>query len=189
MNKKSQKQRIRQELLEKRQQMTGTDYLEHSACIISRLKKLDSFKKAGIIHCYVSINERREVNTHPLIKEMLLGTKKVVVPVMQMKEHKLKHIQLDHFEDLQPNRWQILEPHGGEEVPPEQLELILVPMVGGDFHKNRIGYGGGYYDQFLKNADCPSVGLLFDYCLLDQVPVEPFDMPLTKIITQKQIIS
>jgi 5-formyltetrahydrofolate cyclo-ligase len=189
MNKKGQKQHIRQELLEKRRQMVETDYLKHSACIISRLQKMDSFKQAGIIHCYVSINERREVNTHPLIKEMLSGPKTVVVPVMQMKEGWLKHVQLDHFEDLQPNRWQVPEPQSGEEIPPGQLDLILVPMVGGDLYKNRIGYGGGYYDRFLKNADCPSVGLLFDLCLIEQVPVEPFDMPLTKIITQKQIIS
>jgi 5-formyltetrahydrofolate cyclo-ligase len=189
MDKKAQKQHIRQELLEKRKQMAEDAYLKHSEHIISQVKKLHEFKSAGMIHCYVSINERHEVNTHSLIKEMLSSLKKVVVPVTQMEESSLKHLQLNRFEHLQPNRWQVPEPPDGEEIPAGQLDLILVPMVGGDLHKNRIGYGGGFYDRFLKNVNCPTVGLLFDQCLIDRLPVEPFDVPLNKIITQKQIIS
>jgi 5-formyltetrahydrofolate cyclo-ligase len=189
MSKKDRKEKVRQKLLAMRRQMTEKDYLDHSECIISQVKTLDHFKKAEVIHCYVSINKRHEVNTHSLIKELLESTKKVVVPVMQMKEGGLKHLQLNRFSDLKPNRWNVPEPAAGKEIPVEQLDLILVPMVGGDDHKNRIGYGGGFYDRFLKSADCPSIGLLFDECLINRVPIEPFDVPLAKIITQKQIIS
>jgi 5-formyltetrahydrofolate cyclo-ligase len=188
MSKKGKKEQVRQKLLAMRKQITENDYQDHSERIVSQVKKLDYFKKAEVIHCYVSINERREVNTHSLIKELLSGPKKVVVPVMQMKEGGLRHIQLNRFSDLKPNRWNVSEPATGKEIAVGQLDLILVPMVGGDNLKNRIGYGGGFYDRFLKKADCPSVGLLFEECLMNRVPVEPFDVPLTKIITQKQII-
>jgi 5-formyltetrahydrofolate cyclo-ligase len=189
MSQKDKKEQVRQKLLEIRRRMTETDYQDYSGRIISRVKKLECFKISEVIHCYVSINERREVNTHPLIKELLSGSKKVVVPVMQMKEGGLNHIQLNRFSDLEPNRWNVPEPSAGKETPVEKLDLILVPMVGGDDQKNRIGYGGGFYDRFLKNVPCPSIGLLFDECLIDRIPAEPFDVPLTKIVTQKQIIS
>jgi 5-formyltetrahydrofolate cyclo-ligase len=70
----------------------------------------------------------------------------------------------------------------------EKLGLVIVPMVGGDNQKNRIGYGKGFYDRFLKQVDCPTVGLLFNECLVQKIPVEPFDVSLGKIITEDQII-
>jgi 5-formyltetrahydrofolate cyclo-ligase len=188
MNKKEQKQSIRQQLLARRRNMSEEAFHIKSEAITKRLKKLAEFKRAGVIHCYVSMNERREVDTHPLIKDMLSSSRKVVVPVMQMKTGALKHIRLGSFDELQPNKWHVLEPVVGEEISIEQLELIIVPMAGGDHQKNRIGYGAGFYDRFLQNARCVSIGLLFECCLIEKLPVEPFDMPLSKLITEKQMI-
>jgi 5-formyltetrahydrofolate cyclo-ligase len=62
-------------------------------------------------------------------------------------------------------------------------------MVAGDRNKNRIGYGAGYYDRFLKNCTATKMGLLFDCQLYDHtLPVEYFDIPLDVLITESQRI-
>jgi 5-formyltetrahydrofolate cyclo-ligase len=188
MNKTEKKEHLREKLLERRSSITEEAFYEKSVQIQERLEQYEPYIKADTIHCYISLNERREVNTHPLIKEMLAAGKEVVVPVTQIEAGTLRHVWLDVFEDLQANEWGVPEPVEGEEAGPEDLELIIVPMVGGDYNKNRIGYGKGFYDRFLQQVHCPAVGLLFEECLIDAVPVESFDVPLSMLITEQQII-
>ena len=179
---------MRQQLLNKRLQLSEQEYLSKSEEIITKLKTLPEFKDAYTIHCYVSLNERNEVNTLPLIKELTKEQRKLVVPVTNFNDGSLTHIFLRDFDLLQKNKWGVLEPGMGEEAAPEDLDLIIVPMAGGDHQKNRIGYGKGFYDRFLSKVACPKIGLLFNDCLVEQVPVADFDIPLSKMITEEQII-
>ena len=183
-----QKNELRQQLLDKRLQLSEEEYLSKSEKIITKLKSLSEFKNSQTIHCYVSLNERNEVNTLPLIKELAQEKRKLVVPVTNFNDGSLRHVHLKDFDLLKENKWGVLEPQSGEEVAPEDLDLVIVPMAGGDRRKNRIGYGKGFYDRFLSKVDCPKVGLLFDDCLVEQVPVEDFDIPLSTMITEEQII-
>lgn len=189
MNKSKRKQKLREELLKRRSSIPKETYLQKSAQIRQRLRELPEFRKAHTVHCYVSINDRREVNTHPLIKNMISGKKQVVVPVTEIKKGALSHVHLNSFEDLKTNRWGVLEPKGGLEVEPDMLDLVIVPMVGGDRSNNRIGYGKGFYDRFLAETNCPKIGLLFEECLVEEVPTEPFDVKLDKLITENGIRS
>lgn len=187
MDIQQQKEELRQNLLEQRKSISEPEFYDLSADIIEELKKQSEFKEARTIHCYVSINERREVETRELIREMIFKGRQVVVPITNFEEGILNHVRLRSYEDLQTNKWGVLEPDDGEEVSPDVLDLVIVPMVGGDEQCNRIGYGEGFYDRFLVNVDCPKIGLLFEKCLVDQVPVESFDVPLSKVITERRV--
>lgn len=190
MDTKAKKKELRQQLLADRGSLSEEEFLEKSDQIISQLTKHSVFKKANRIHCYVSLNNRREVNTHPLIKQILNGEKEAVVPVTNMENGTLRHVKLNDFNELTSNNWGVLEPSSStKEVEVDSLDLIIVPMVGGDHQKNRIGYGKGFYDRFLEKVECPAVGLLFESCVVQEVPVEPFDVPLTMLITEQRIIS
>lgn len=188
MNLREQKEKLRQYLLEQRKKISEGTFKKGSAEIIQKLKRQSEFNRANVIHCYVSINKRREVDTHSLIKEMLSSEKRVVVPVTHFQEGTLTHVELNSYDELEANKWGVFEPTNGKEISPEQLELVIVPMVGGDTKCNRIGYGEGFYDRFLKQVHCPKIGLIFDCNVVEQVPVENFDIPLDKIITENQVI-
>ena len=54
---------------------------------------------------------------------------------------------------------------------------------------NRIGYGGGYYDSYLKQADCIKVGVAFDFQCVEQIVPEVHDVPVDYIITEKEMIT
>ena len=184
-----QKQRLREKFLKARTALSLQDYLQKSDKIISSLIQQPEFIDASVIHCYVSMKDRLEVNTRPLIRNMMAQQKGVAVPVTDFETVKLKSFLLDRFEDLEENKWGVMEPKRGIQLSPEELDLVVVPMVGGDEQRNRIGYGKGFYDRFLSEVDCPAIGLTFECCVTESVPVEEFDIPLHKVITEERVIS
>lgn len=189
MNSHKHKEQLREQFLNQREALSLEEWARPSEIIIEQLKQLPVFKNAKVIHCYVSMNECHEVNTHPLIKEMLKKNKKIVVPVTNFKEGVLTHVELNSFDDLVLNRRGILEPENKKKVPVSDLDLVIVPMAGGDEFCNRIGYGAGFYDRFLKNISAPKVGLVFEQNIIKELPVEPFDIPLDKIVTEERVLS
>lgn len=189
MDNNQKKEELRQHLLEQRESIPEREFYGASADIIEELKEQKKYQNAGTIHCYVSMNERREVETRVLIKEMIARGRDVVVPVTDFENGTLTHIRLESYSDLKENKWGVREPTEGVEVTPEEIDLVIVPMVGGDEQCNRIGYGEGFYDRFLKDVDCPKIGLSFDINIVEQLPTENFDIPLDKIITEKRILT
>lgn len=169
--------------------MSDSDYRKASATISHYVLDQQEYGSSRVIHCYVSINERKEVDTHALIKRMMQEDKKVVVPRMNFREKSMDHIHLTSFDRLEENDWGILEPTGGPRVLTRDIDLVIVPMVGADIRKNRMGYGGGFYDRFLESLDVPTVGLAFERCVVDGLPTDEHDVQLTKIITEQRVLT
>lgn len=175
-------------MLDLRTSLSEPEFKNRSRKIIARLQTLPEFTNASTIHCYVSMNDRREVDTHTLIRHMLQTDKEVVVPITQFEDGTLHHVKLDSFDDLRENKWGVLEPEDKQRIPLDALDVVIVPMVAGDMDCNRMGYGKGFYDRFLKDVVCPKIGLLFEQNILDQLPVEEFDIALDNIVTEQRVI-
>jgi 5-formyltetrahydrofolate cyclo-ligase len=181
---------LRKEFLNRRQSLTRDEVLEKSSSILKQLSGLKSFRDAGTVHCYISMNERNEVFTEEIIEMCFSLNKKVVVPKM-VRESRLEHYYIEQGETLLPNAWGVPEP---EPVPDKKagltdIDLILIPMVAADREKNRLGYGKGFYDRFLSKCDAVKTGLLFDVQLSDKaLPVEEHDVKLDLLITESGVI-
>lgn len=84
------------------------------------------------------------------------------------------------------DKWRITS-IGGEsldELP--EFDVIIVPMLGFDTSLHRIGYGGGYYDRLLTSqSSAQKIGVCYEMGRVDSLPIEPHDIPLDKIITEK----
>ncbi|WP_416307738.1 5-formyltetrahydrofolate cyclo-ligase [Neptunicella sp. SCSIO 80796] len=95
---------------------------------------------------------------------------------------------------MQANRFGIPEPviHCQQICPLKQLDIIFTPLVAFDASGNRLGMGGGFYDRTLKpiardGLSTRLIGLAHDCQQADNLPVQPWDIPLTKIITPTKI--
>jgi len=159
-----------------------------STSIAERLFTLPQFTISEVIHCYVSIPENNEVVTDFIINKCFEMDKIVVIPKVEHNEL-LTHHQIESLQYLEPNGWGVREPVFAKECPVSQIDLVIVPMVAGDRHRNRLGYGKGYYDRFLGSTKICKIGLLFD-CQLhsEPLPVEIFDIKLDQLITEKEVI-
>lgn len=178
---------LRDRLLKARTSISVDKWAEKSLLAVKRLKGLSEFQTSGTIHCFVSMNQRREVNTHDLIRDMLLSDKEVIVPVTDFEKVKLTHTKISSFKELNPNKWGVLEPENSDSFD-SKVDLIIVPLLAADISFNRLGYGKGFYDRFLSSNNAVKVGLLFDDFLLDEIPVEDFDEKLDILITDKKTL-
>lgn len=182
------KESIRKELLDIRKNLSDSDVEEKSSRIVQQVINLTEFQTAGHIHCYVSMATKNEVKTREIIQFCIERDKIISVPKME-PDGELSHHSITSIQDLTMNNWGVPEPSTCSKVDLSEIELIMVPMVAGDLNKNRIGYGKGYYDRFLKKVEAVKIGLLFECQLLgNTIPVNAYDVPLDILVTEKRII-
>ena len=91
---------------------------------------------------------------------------------------------------LVPGAFGVLEPAGGEPLPPEALDAVVVPALAFDRRGFRLGQGKGYYDRFLKRLarDALTVGFVPEALVLDELPTDPWDVPVRAIVTEAGVL-
>lgn len=116
------------------------------------------------LHVYLSLEEKGEPDTWSIIDKLRREHAhiRLVVPRVS-REGELDHIFLEGLHQLKKSKWNIWEPQQGVEAFPAQLDAVIVPLLAYDWHGHRVGYGRGFYDQFLAQCrpDCRRIGLSF----------------------------
>jgi 5-formyltetrahydrofolate cyclo-ligase len=74
------------------------------------------------------------------------------------------------------------------EEQPDGPVLIVTPGLGFDRHGHRLGYGGGYYDRLLATCSGVSVGLAFRCQIVDNLPHDPWDIPVNALCTEEELL-
>ncbi len=154
--------------------------------IAVRLFDSDEFKQAKIIMFYAGTDS--EVNTEGMIKRALSAGKTIVLPVAKEEDKKLIASQIIDFDkELKLGPYGILEPEEEyvREIDKEKIELVIVPGLAFDRTGRRLGRGKGYYDRFLSSlpSKTPKIGLAFNFQIVERIPCEPHDFPLTSVIS------
>jgi 5-formyltetrahydrofolate cyclo-ligase len=177
-----------------RDRQTGKDAL--SANICGRLIAQADYHAASTVMWYIGC--KSEVRTLPALRRELGSGKRIVIPYCTVNEHGRRKLGLWHlkdFSELTPGTWNIPEPpksrwgEAGTEVPPSELDLIIVPGVAFDRNGGRLGNGAGYYDRLLAQIGKETVlyGVCFESQLLDRIEMETHDVPMDFVVTEKNI--
>lgn len=92
-------------------------------------------------------------------------------------------------QSVSTNMFGIVEPDGNEVVEPEDIDMIIIPMLAFDRMGNRVGYGKGFYDRFLHRckADCLKVGLSYFEPVEEISDVHAGDVRLDLCITPERV--
>lgn len=90
---------------------------------------------------------------------------------------------------LELGSFQIEEPTGDAITDPAEIEMIVVPAVAFDRRGNRLGRGKGFYDRLLSTTRATTIGVGYDFQVIDELPVEEHDVPMDMVITQNNIIT
>lgn len=188
------KSSIRKAVLDARAGLTAQEVREKSRVIINELIGLEQFYHSKVIMSYIDF--RNEVMTEAFIKKCLALGKRVAVPFIYKDNSGKSIMQASFIEDMQADlergTFGILEPRKEKikVVEPKSIDIIAVPGVAFDTDRNRIGYGAGYYDRYLKNTrnGCLKIGIAFEIQIVENVPADAHDFPLDMIITEKRII-
>ncbi|MBR9691091.1 5-formyltetrahydrofolate cyclo-ligase [Candidatus Woesearchaeota archaeon] len=178
------KKKLRKQHLDKRSKHSKESVLKKSLAIEKRLFSSSHYKKAKTVMFYASF--RDEVPTTRLILDAL-NDKVVVLPKIDLDTKTIIPIKIDSLGRLEENSFGISEPTGEEFK--ENSDIVIVPAVTYDKKGHRIGYGQGYYDQFLKDYKGIKIGLVFENHLEDVLPVDAHDVSVDIIITEKRTIN
>ena len=180
------KNSIRQILRQRKDAMMPNDRLEKSKRISHHLMKL--IRDDETVMVYTS--KEKEVNTIPLITTLFERGNPVIVPIIVKEDVSLRLSYLRDFSALVPSTFGVPEPIGNE-IPAtgENVDTIILPMLGFDRTGGRMGYGAGYYDRFLaKNKNIQKIGIAFACQEYDNLPVDENDIPMDYIITEEGVV-
>ncbi len=110
-------------------------------------------------------------------------------PVMNKETDNLLAIATDDDTEFIRNTFGIYEPAAGHEIQPEDIDLLIVPLLAFDNRGYRVGYGKGYYDKFLVHCrkDAFKVGFSFFEAADDIEDTNQFDIRLNCCITPENI--
>jgi 5-formyltetrahydrofolate cyclo-ligase len=184
----NEKKDFRIQLKEKLSQLSRQLHDDFSNQIADRLYMDDAWKKAHVIG--ITISKFPEVDTHRIIQEAWKQGKLIAVPKCYPKEKKMSFRIISDFSQLESVFYGLLEPI--EERTPfishDDIDLLIVPGLGYTRDGFRIGFGGGYYDRYLKDYNGQTVSLAFELQIIPSFKKEDYDMPVGKIMTNKEVI-
>lgn len=180
---------IRKKIIAERQKLNVASQDKSSQKIKQRLITLDIFKQSKNIAIYLPIHG--EVNTIPIIKTIWAENKHCYLPIV-IDKNNLLFALYKKGDSLNANKYKILEPILSPKklISVENLNLVVVPLVGFDENRNRLGYGAGYYDRTfafkIAKHEPFLIGIAYE---LQKTPIipNPWDVPLDLIITEKKI--
>ena len=183
------KRQIRRQASANRQNQTDKDALSERIC--RKLAALPEYADAATVMFYVDF--RAEVRTRAFLPTAWQQGKRVVVP--RCAGRRLELFSIRGMDELEAGTYGILEPDATVRrrpecrVEPAELDLIVVPGAAFDRRGGRLGLGKGYYDRLLAavRTDTALVALAFECQLFGEVPMEPHDIYVQKVITERAI--
>jgi 5-formyltetrahydrofolate cyclo-ligase len=183
---------LRKKLRLQRAALTLEDHVVASKSITERLMRDSLFQESRNIAFYLSVNY--EIDPENLIKHAWKSHKRCYLPVL--RERTLIFSAYEKNTPLKKNRFNIPEPPSlpACTINPQDLDIVLVPLLGFTLQGERLGMGGGLYDRsfnFLLKNPRPSkpflLGLAYEWQKLEAFSPNDWDVPLNAIITEKKM--
>ena len=175
------KSEIRKKILKIRKQNSYKTLEIHFKDISKVLKKKNFFGK--IVGGYYPYNQ--EVDVIKILEKFEKKKYQISLPKIN-KNFQMNFFQWSKNEPLVINKYGIPEPISEKVIYPD---ILLVPLLAFDSRLYRIGYGGGYYDRYIKKIkqkkNITTIGLAYSFQKIKEVPINKHDIKLDFVITNK----
>ena len=175
------KSEIRKKIKKLREKNFSKNFQIDFQSIFKLLRKKKSKKR--IIGGYYPYNY--EINVIPIMEKFERLKYIISLPKISQNSN-MNFFNWSTNDPLNINKYGIPEPINNEIIYPD---VLLVPLVAYDKNFNRVGYGGGFYDRYLKRIkkikNVLTIGLAFSYQKVKKIPIEKNDIKLDFIVTEK----
>ena len=179
---KKQKKELRKDMLIKRAKLNTAFKKEYDLWICNELEKIIETENYKTIHAYLPMG--KEINITPLLEKLLAKNITIVAP-KTLPKRKLENRILTSLDKIEKGVFGTTHPSNPVEYT-DTFDLIIVPGLAYDTQNYRLGYGGGYYDNFIVNhPNSCKLGIFYPEQKVEEVPVEPHDIRLNKILIKK----
>ena len=181
------KKQQRKEMLDRLLLMPEDQRWKESEAAAMELYKTPEWVSSATIG--ITVSRGKELDTHRIIEKAWAEGKRTAVPKCNPLDRTMEFRFIEEWGQLEQAYMDIQEPVIEKTPParPEEIDLMVVPGVVFDHRGYRIGYGGGYYDRYLRTFCGKTVSVLFEEQLVLRVPVEKFDVPVQKLVMPKGV--
>ena len=145
------KKELRKTYKARRNELTEKQIDDMSLAISNQLLKLPIWEYS-FYHIFLAIEELKEVNTDYILNILAGKDKNTVISKSDFKTTTLINYLLTDSTVIKKNHWNIPEPIDGIAIASDKIEVVFVPLLAFDKHGNRVGYGKGFYDNFLASC-------------------------------------
>ncbi len=165
-----------------------SNFVNHTISFVRFKKILKKYylKKNINIGGYYPVNS--EISCLDILEILEKNNFKISLPITK-KNNNMDFYEWSFQDPLRVSQQGIPEPNTKKKVIPD---VLIVPLVGFDRYKFRLGYGGGFYDRYiskiLKLKKILTVGFAFSFQEISKIPINKFDQKLNFILTDKKII-
>ncbi|MGE6629312.1 5-formyltetrahydrofolate cyclo-ligase [Bacillus sp. NPDC077027] len=179
------KKELRTQTLAALEQMKAAEVSKNAESVYEHLFQMPEWREAKTIG--LTISRGLEVPTAPIIEEAWKEGKMVCVPTCFPKDKQMIFYQYTAQTRMTSGYFGLKEPDPQSSTPvkKDKMDLMVVPGVCFDQKGYRIGYGGGYYDRYLHHYKGVKLALAFSIQVLEEVPKETHDIPVSLIVTEK----
>ena len=171
-----------------RQAMSARERAHANAVICNQLTALPVLADADTAAAFMATPD--EVNLESWITERWQHHAGVVLPKISTAGQ-MDFLPYEAGTPLADNQFGIAEPATGQLVAPENIQVMLVPLVAFDDLGTRLGMGGGFYDRYLARvrADTLVIGVAFA-CQHSDVPLpkDSWDVPMHAVVTENGML-
>ncbi len=182
----SDKEALRRAMRARRQALAQGEQEAAAQAALDLLRGYAPYRQAKTVLAYMAC--RGEMGLAPALLDILESGKTLLLPRCEAAGGMTARRVRDPAQ-LTPGAYGIPEPGEDCEIlPPQAIDLILVPGAAFGRDGGRIGQGGGYYDRYLRGTRAWRVGVCHGFALLDSVPAEAHDMRMDAILTPQGVI-
>ena len=152
-----------------RQSLTQEEIEAKSLAIANQLLRMDALPSLRLVwnklyyHLFLTIEEQKEINTEYILQILAGKDKEIVISKCDFATLGMTHFLLTDNTKIKKNSYNVPEPVDGLEVPDAKIDVVFVPLLAYDKQGNRVGYGKGFYDNFLSKCkpETIKIGLSF----------------------------
>jgi len=178
------KKSLRKQMLLKRGALNQKDKESYDKWVCKELIKEVSIAKNKVVHAYLPMANEIDIT---LFLSYLLNNNITVVTPKTLPKRKLQNLILNSLDDIEEGVFGTTHPANSVEYN-GKFDLIVIPGLAFDDENYRLGYGGGYYDNFIINhSEANKVGIFYPFQQINNVPIEPHDVCLDKIVTNSSL--
>lgn len=183
---------LRKQMRSQRRALSTREHRLASDMALDKILRHPVFLRAR--HIALFLPNDGEIDISELIPTAWAMNKHCYLPVLASPGQRLVFAPMEKNSRLELNRYGIPEPQANRRkiLQPQQLDLVLTPLVAFDAQGNRIGMGGGYYDRsfaFLRRRQHwrrpRMLGVAHDFQRVNKLPQQPWDVRLHGVFTDQ----
>jgi 5-formyltetrahydrofolate cyclo-ligase len=184
------KSEIREIYKAKRRSLSSERLEEISLSIANQILRLDIWD-CDNFHLFLPIQKQYEIDTQFILHILKGRDKNVIISKSNFEKHTMTHYLLTDNTRIQENEYGIPEPVDNLfEFNVDDIDVVFVPLLAVDQQGNRVGYGKGFYDKFLKSCRSTTIkiGLSHFDLLEEEITPSQIDVPVNYIVTPDGVV-